>query len=214
MKSKKIIIAIIVSLILIAIAAFSFIDYIESETWTIDKPVIYLYPEEETDVTVTLDLNGELTYTYPSYNNGWSVTAYADGTLISNDTEYSYLFWEATMNVDFDFSTGFVVKGEDVEEFLIEKLSFLGLTAKEYNDFIVYWVPQMIENEYNLISFQSDVYTDNAVLNIYPEPDSVLRVFMAYKAIDEEINIPEQDLQTFTRVGFTVVEWGGTEVFD
>ncbi len=29
------------------------------------KPVLYLYPEEETEVTVTLDFDGTLTSTYP-----------------------------------------------------------------------------------------------------------------------------------------------------
>ena len=40
------------------------------------KPVIYLYPEAETDVTVTLDYDGELTCVYPVMNgNSWMVTA-------------------------------------------------------------------------------------------------------------------------------------------
>ena len=45
------------------------------------KPVIYLYPEEETRVTVKLDYNGQLTCTYPAYEKGWTVTASPDGTL-------------------------------------------------------------------------------------------------------------------------------------
>ena len=35
-----------------------------------EKPVIYLYPEEVTDVTVQLDYDGQLTCTYPAYENG------------------------------------------------------------------------------------------------------------------------------------------------
>lgn len=46
-----------------------------------EKPVIYLYPEQETDVRVTLDLAGELTCAYPAYGDGWSVRAAPDGTL-------------------------------------------------------------------------------------------------------------------------------------
>ena len=45
------------------------------------KPVIYLYPEAETDVTVTLDYDGELTCVYPVMNgNSWMVTASPDRT--------------------------------------------------------------------------------------------------------------------------------------
>lgn len=179
-----------------------------------DKPVIYLYPEEETDVDVKLFYNGTLTCTYPEYGDGWSVTARPDGTLIDKATgrEYSYLFWEGVTNVEYDMSRGFVVKGEDTAEFLQETLAKIGLTQKEYNEFIVYWLPKMQENEYNLISFQNEAYTDNAVLEITPTPDSVLRVFMAYIPLNEEIEVEPQKFETFTRKGFTVVEWGGTEV--
>ena len=45
------------------------------------KPVIYLYPEEETDVSVTLAYDGTLTCTYPNYKTGWHVSAKPDGTL-------------------------------------------------------------------------------------------------------------------------------------
>ena len=45
------------------------------------KPVIYLYPEQETTVSVSLDYAGTLTATYPAYDNGWTVTAEPDGTL-------------------------------------------------------------------------------------------------------------------------------------
>ncbi len=180
------------------------------------KPVIYLYPEEETEVSVRLDYAGDLTCTYPKYHDGWEVTAYPDGRLINHEDglEYSYLFWEGVSDVEYDMSRGFVVKGEDTERFLREKLAYMGLKPKEYNEFIVYWLPQMEKNKYNLISFQSDAYTDNAVLRIDPKPDSVLRVFMAYKALDEKIEVPEQELKPFERKGFTVIEWGGTELYN
>lgn len=176
------------------------------------KPVIYLYPEEKTKVNVKLDYNGVLTVTYPEYGDGWNVTAMPDGTLYDNDgNEYSYLFWEGKSNVKYDFSEGFCVKGEDTIEFLRGALSALGLTPREYNEFIVFWLPFMQDNEYNVISFQYDCYTDNAVLSVTPEPDTVLRVFMAFYPSDEYVKIPEQKLKPTERKGFTVVEWGGTK---
>jgi hypothetical protein len=178
------------------------------------KPVIYLYPEYPTDVAVTLDYNGRLRSTYPKYGGGWSVTAYPDGTLINHadGREYSYLFWDGDSRMKFDFSEGFVVKGEDSAEFLREKLSYMGLTPREYNEFIVYWMPMMEKNRYNLVAFQGASYTDNAALYITPEPDSVLRVFMAFRPIPKPIQIPPQELAPFERKGFTVVEWGGSMV--
>ena len=180
---------------------------------TAKKPVIYLYPEEKTEVSVQLSVDGELLCSYPTYKDGWNVIAYPDGKLVNADgKEYSYLFWDADIHTTYDFSTGFVIKGSDTVTFLQEKLAYMGLTPKEYNEFIVYWLPQMQDNTYNLISFQSTAYTDKAKLNITPEPDSMLRVFMAYKPLTKSIELPEQELTTFERSGFTVVEWGGSEV--
>ena len=103
-----------------------------------EKPVIYLYPEQETTVSVSLDYAGTLTATYPAYEDGWRVTAEPDGTLYDeNGDEYSYLFWEGENNTDYDFSTGFCVAGADTADFLREKLAEIGLTPREYNEFIV-----------------------------------------------------------------------------
>ena len=150
------------------------------------KPVIYLYPEQEIEVSVQLDYDGELTCTYPAYEDGWSVTAQPDGTLTDEaGKQYSYLFWEGETDIEYDMSRGFVVKGSDTAEFLQEKLSYLGLTPREYNEFIVYWLPKMQDHPYNLIAFQQEAYTDSAALTISPQPDSILRVFMAYQPLEQ-----------------------------
>lgn len=178
-----------------------------------EKPVIYLYPKEEQVIDVKLEYKGELTVTYPEYKDGWKVNAKPDGTLINieDNREYSYLFWEGTSDLEYDISEGFVVKSEDTVEFLQEKLEYMGLTPKEYNEFIVYWLPILQENKYNLIYFAGNEYYKYAKLNINPKPDSILRVMMIFKALDKPIKIKEQKLEQFKREGFTVVEWGGTK---
>lgn len=176
------------------------------------KPVIYLYPTEETEVSVTLDYSGTLTSTYPAYGAGWTVTARPDGTLTDETgREYYCLFWEGLTETEYDFSTGFCVAGKDTAAFLEDALARLGLTDKEAEEFIIYWLPQMEGNPYNLISFQGAAYTGSAVLTIDPAPDSLLRVFMAWKALEEPIDVEPQVLEPIQREGFTVVEWGGTE---
>ena len=180
-----------------------------------EKPVIYLYPTAETDINVRLALNGDLTVSYPAYHtDGWTVTALPDGTLTDeNGRTYDSLFWEAALDAEYDLRTGFCVRGEDTTAFLEESLSALGLTDTEANAFIVYWLPRMQNNAYNLISFQTTAYTDAAVLEITPAPDTVIRVFMTWQAQDNEIEIPAQTLpEAPARKGFTVVEWGGTEI--
>ena len=177
------------------------------------KPVIYLYPEEETDFSVTLAYDGTLTCTYPNYKTGWHVSAKPDGTLTDEDGQtYNYLYWEGMGDAAYDFSEGFCVAGGDTAAFLESALGQLGLNRKEANEFIVYWLPLMQDNPYNIISFQADAYTQAAQLHIDPEPNTLLRVFMAWKPADSPVDIPTQELAAPERVGFTVVEWGGSLV--
>ena len=177
------------------------------------KPVIYLYPEVETEVSVQLQLDGKLTCTYPAYNTGWNVTAAPDGTLTdAKGQTYNYLYWEGETNAQWNLSEGFCIKGEDTAVFLEDALAKLGLNRKEANEFIVYWLPLMEQNPYNIISFQTDSYTDSAQLQVSPTPDTLIRVFMAWKATDSFTQLKEQELTAPERTGFTVIEWGGTEV--
>ena len=178
------------------------------------KPIIYLYPEEPTLCSVKVTLNGELTCTYPAHGeHGWrDFTAYPDGTLIFPDgKEYYALYWEGVQHTEWDFSRGFCVSGEDTAAFLEWALAAQGLTAREANEFIMYWLPLMQDNAYNVISFQTTAYTDGALLDIDPAPDSLLRVFMAWYATDEAVDIEPQTFHGFDREGFTVVEWGGSQ---
>ena len=179
------------------------------------KPIIYFYPESPMVCSAKVELDGKLTCTYPEHGNeGWkNFTAYPDGTLIFPDgKEYYALYWEGIQNTKFDFSCGFCVRGEDTVEFLEWALAEQGLTRREANEFIMYWLPRMQENKYNVISFQTSAYTDTAVLNITPAPDSMLRVFMTYYPSSVEVDIEPQTFEPFIRDGFTVVEWGGSEL--
>jgi len=194
---------------MIAVEASEF----ELDPYAAYKPVIYLYPEQETQVSVKLTLEGKLTCTYPAYQNGWNVTTSPDGTLTDAQGQtYNYLYWEGEMLADYDLSKGFCVKGEDTAAFLEDALAKLGLTRREANEFIVYWLPLMQTNPYNIISFQTDSYTDAARLDIEPAPDTVIRVFMTWQASDSLVEPEEQVLTAPERNGFTVVEWGGTEL--
>ncbi len=176
------------------------------------KPIIYLYPEKTQEITVQLDYDGEFTHTYPKYNNGWKVTAKPDGTLFdTKNQEYYALFWEGTPNKDYTIDEGFVVPGEQTIDFLENTLSKLGLNRKEANEFIIYWLPKMENNPYNLIHFSTTQYEEMARLNITPTPETLIRVMMVFKPLDNPIKIKKQNLNSMgkKRKGFTVVEWGG-----
>ncbi len=220
MKSNKILVLVILVILTTILLTFSEIDTNHDSNrprmrgdQRVAKPVIYLYPEAQTKIKVQLNCDGELFCTYPEYNDGWEVTAEPDGTLHTSDgKEYSYLFWESISDHEWNIEEGFVVKGSETVEFLEKSLTELGLQPKEYNEFIVYWLPLMQENEYNLIHFAGEEYENLAKLSIKPKPDNILRVFMVYKPLEKPMKIKPQKLTNFKREGFVVVEWGGTEI--
>ncbi|MCB9236056.1 MAG: hypothetical protein H6581_30695 [Bacteroidia bacterium] len=178
------------------------------------KPVIYLYPEVETEVRVKLNFAGKLDFTYPPAANAWTVTAQPDGTLQTADgRKYSYLFWEGPFDENtWDISEGYCVGRVDVVSFLEEKLPWFGLNEREMEDFITFWAPKMQQNPFNWIHFSTQEYTDRANLCIEPEPDALIRVFMVYSPLEVAVKGTGQDLPKLERKGFTVVEWGGTEL--
>ncbi len=176
------------------------------------KPVIYLYPEQESNVYVQVWPNGGFSKTEPSYKNGWFVKASPDGKLYNYDDKktYPYLFWEGR-GINYNRpQKGFVVKQENLKKFLEEKLAKLGLIPKEYNEFIDYWQEKMKDSPYYLINFvPKEEFDKIAPLNIEPKPDTIIRVFMDYQKLDKPIPVEEPKLITPQRKGFTVVEWGG-----
>ena len=187
--------------------------------YLLKKPVLYLYPTEKQEISVKVDLkNQQMIHPYPAYNaeKGWEIIASPDGNLVNKATGKSHycLFWESEGAKLMDNLTqGFVVKGEECATFLEEKLAKLGLNEKEANEFIIYWLPQLENNPYNAVYFAQTEYEKVSKLEISPAPETQIRVMMVWQGLEEKINLPEQILpQTPDRKGFTVVEWGGTEL--
>ncbi|MGV3611850.1 MAG: hypothetical protein ACO1N0_12920 [Fluviicola sp.] len=183
----------------------------------VKKPVIYLYPESDTDVSVELKTAGELTFTYPSYAKGWKGTAHPDGSIDINGTHYPYLFWESEQRFNtFDLKTGgFLLDKENMVTSLEKHLTKLGFNDKEKTDFITYWAPQLQQHKQVLIQFiLNDSCNDFATLEIQPKPENLNRVYMVWRGIDGpfKIFLDPQKLKTLDRKGFDVLEWGGIEL--
>ena len=175
------------------------------------KPVLYLYPTKETNVTVKFEKPELLTTTYPKYINSWNVKVSPNGDMYDKDGKYYYaLYWDEKRYNEVDFKEGFYVEGKDAIKFLEEKLTIIGLNDKERNEFIMYWLPIMEANKKNLVYFELTEERElGNKLIITPKPDSLLRVSIHIKKVNEKVNIKEQKLESFKRVGFTAVEWGG-----
>lgn len=182
------------------------------------KPVIYLYPEVETDVSVVVDFDGKFLFTYPEYGKGWNVTASPDGTLTdkTDGRQYSYLFWDGDKvyaERERSYDAGYVVHRDSTVAFLQGILPQYGLRPHEYNEFIVYWVPFLKQHEWSFIHFRNgadyDVISKNTVT---PQPRTEIRVFMDFRGVGGHFEVAPQKPAAPERQGFTLVEWGGREV--
>ena len=182
---------------------------------TFGKPIIYLYPEEKMNITVKLGRPQDILVSYPEYEGEWNVLARPDGSLVDLDTGRNLyaLYYESKYIPSNNMKEGFVVKGSDTISFLEEKLEILGLNEREAEEFIVYWLPKMQDNKYNYIYFM-DIDEINEVMPLYisEEPDTLIRVLMQFKPLNEYMEVKEQELEKVDRNGFVVVEWGGTEL--
>lgn len=185
-----------------------------------DKPVIYLYPPKNTNVTLELKFNGAIDFSYPALkDNKWIVKASPNGTIETQGKEFNYLFWEGKTNpnaIKPDIKKGSVVESSKLVAFLETTLAGIGLNSKETADFITYWAPRMMVNENNFIHFiLTDSYNDIATLSVNPKPDAQLRIFMVWAKVENYTTLPNLTPQTFPefdRGSFTLIEWGGAEM--
>ena len=215
-KKKTLIIRLIVILIefLLIILGILVLTYVRNSQ--IAKPIIYLYPTTNEEITVKLGYSNKITTSYPKYTYGWNVLAKPNGDLLELNTNkklYS-LYYESDPVYNFKVEdNGFVVERKDVSDFLEKKLSILGLTERETEEFIIYWLPKLEKNKYNYIRFATlDEINKNMPLEINPNPDTTIRILMTFKKLSHPINVQEQNLEIPNRTGFVAVEWGGTEI--
>ncbi|MFH1088457.1 MAG: hypothetical protein V1719_01285 [Patescibacteria group bacterium] len=176
------------------------------------KPVIYLYPEKRTKVSVKVEPQGGLSYSVPEYKDGWEVWAEPTGKLteILTNQVYPYLFWEGRGGLYQSPEQGWVVKQSEVSKFLDDKLGKFGLIAQEIADFKEFWLPRMQDAPYYFIGFwDTPVMNVLAPLSITPQPNTVMRILMDFKPLNQPISVKEPEIITHQRKGFTVVEWGG-----
>lgn len=175
------------------------------------KPVVYLYPEEPTAMSVKV--GADVTKSDPEYGDGWNVLAFPDGRILGSDAKvHPYLFWDGTGHGKYpEITEGFVVKSSNVEATLRSHLSALGLNERESADFLEFWLPLMPTDKpyIRLTWFGTRQMDELAPLTLSHQPDTKIRIFLDFQGLDERINLKPQRLTHPERKGFVLVEWGG-----
>lgn len=188
----------------------------------VKKPVIYLYPEEKTAVSVQINPVGELLYTWPKYEGEWKVIADTNGKLFHNEKELNYLFWEAKNSFaveDFKSFKNCFVHRDNLEAYMESCLDKFGLTSMEKADFMTFWMPEMLQESYSwydlrfLYNSECEIF---AKLNVDPNPQTIGRIYLVWRGLDlipdtmTVIEVPP--VPELVRNGFTLIEWGGLEL--
>lgn len=186
--------------------AMDCLDLSFPDPYQIDAPNIYLYPETESDISVTLNFpnGGFVNLSDPPYNDGWNVTVTPDGII---DDQYDYLFYKAILPTQPNANSGWLLTTANLEPEFRVLLVELGFVGREIDDFVEFWVPLLGDAPYYGI-YPQDVESF-VELKVDPPPKSTLRVFFLILPFEQEITIPvPREYDYFIRDGFTVVEWG------
>ena len=53
---------------------------------------------------------------------------------------------------------------------------------------------------------------ENMPLLVTPSPDTLIRIIMDWKSLDYSLDVKEHTLTPVSGIGYSVVEWGGSEI--
>ena len=175
----------------------------------VDKPNLYLYPTETTDVSVRLGLNSgcEVTQSIPEYGGGWDVTVEPSGLI---DDEYTYLFYEAEIPRAYPMRSGWSVPVEGLATFFDETLNAYGFTEAETADFLDFWLLHLPPAQsYAVYPLTEPAGLDSLVeLAISPAPDVLFRLWLVIAPNETPPELPPPVIEPVERNGFSAVEWG------
>lgn len=172
-----------------------------------EKPAIYLYPVEDSQIFVKLNINGEIIEDIPEYKDGWNVFATKEGII---EGKYDYLFYEAKLKKISIPKEGWIVEYSELELWFNKNLKLLGLNEKETDQFKEYWLNRLEKSKYYEIKLLSNEFLyENMDLIITPEPETEIRLNFIFKPLKKNYSIKNPEIITPERNGFTVVEWGG-----
>lgn len=196
----------------------------DCKAYCMGKPVIYLYPEKPTFVTVTLTIPGRIVESIPlieswkletdSFKGGWkNVLALPGGILKYQNNYYRELYYESSIKHVNAPDNGIFISTEKLKEELKSETLKLGLIDIEADEFASYWLPllQQLEKPYiffSIISEEEKERTDR--VEISPKPDVFIEFIAYFKGVDEKFQTkPFVYPAVPNRKGFTAIEWGG-----
>lgn len=177
------------------------------------KPAIYLYPEQKTEINVTVSPKGKMLVTIPEYpKKGWDVIADPDGSIFYQNTRFDYLYYEASLpdQIVRKPEEGYVIPYKERATVLSDLVTRLGLNEKERKQFLEYWVPILPKSPYYFIGVvpQTEL-NEMSPVSITPKPKTFFRVTLYFQPLEHQEKVDPPLILPMKREGFTAIEWGG-----
>jgi hypothetical protein len=170
-----------------------------------DKPNIYLYPTEPTDISVRIPAWRRITESEPRYPmDGWRVTAEPDGTLETSAGPRDYLFYEMKFDAQrFQHDEGWCVPGNLAQASIEDAMADMGFLQPEIDDFSEAWDSEFPPAPWMTVYPQVQ---DLAELRIFPAPDALLRAWFVVTDGCRPVAAPQ--ITPVARTGYHAAEWG------
>jgi hypothetical protein len=184
------------------------LDGNDTTGYVVRKPNIYIYPTEKTELSVKLKFpkGGKILESVPLYTNCWQIQVESSGLI---NGEYRYLFYEARIPEILQRESGWVLEGNELEDFFKENLTALTFSEPEINDFLDYWLPYFSnESTYIVYPLFAEDLKEIIELNFSLPPDHINRVIYLIEEYTGNVTVKNPENPTYEREGFTVLEWG------
>lgn len=172
----------------------------------VDKPNVYLYPEQPSDIEVRIPAWKLITESDPRYPvDGWRVRAWPDGALDTVVGHRDFLFYELRMDPKkFQHEEGWCVDGALAQATIEDAMADLGFLPNEIADFSEAWDADFPEAERMTVLPQLERLP---ALQIDPPPAALLRAWFVVTDGCTAIRAPELPA-AITRDGYHASEWG------
>lgn len=176
-----------------------------------DSP-LYLYPQEETLVTIKVKPPAQVLYSEPVYKNGWQVLAKPNGEMKTSAGQFfdkiSYAYFAPEFTPP---KEGLIVKREELASKLTFYAQKLGLLGKEVRDFTAFWQENLPPAPYYFVShFNQKEAAEILSFEINPQPDIFIQALMYFKPLKEPIKVESPFFEPIPeRQGFIAVDWSG-----
>jgi hypothetical protein len=184
-------------------------------------PAIWLYPETECDVEVTLTFrgNGFMTVSTPPYQDKWRI--HVDPSVpfakyrerYGFQSRHEFLDYDGMREGPYQTTRGWCIDQADFINWQVKALSDLGFNDAETGSVAYYYGRTFLDHrhpeKYLIICPQETSIVDQSVaLTVIPNPTSVYRIWFYLQLSDQKRELEPPLLSKVKRDGFVVTEVG------